>query len=430
MRSLKTERAVEIFRFDGWTVRSKKSGGWKVEGSIGVFTLHEEGAGRWRFVFGNAARDNQRRQTFFADGLREAVQKVGAILFGQGVDEGSVPKPPIRVKDLLDRVLDAANGEPYHRLTLKKHGGYFVAWCRKNRIRFWNDLKPEHLEAYAKFHFARGCSRKTVLHYLEPIRIADRWAGKNEPSCRHRIWMDFRLPSKMGKALCYGERKRRAYLPISGLCEVLDWLPGHKHETSLIPGVALQGLCGLQLQEVLRLTWDRVDLQAGTITIEEDRRHDPMVAGVKNEHRVRKLPLPRLVVRILTDLWRICPERAGSELVIDVQSWKAYSHRVERALKAWNPDYRIPPKDLRNTLPTEAEKGGWMSIWVRRYFGHAPANMIERSYLAEVEGDWKEDDEVDSFVQKLRENVVIHIDAEVQKCKKMQSVDVANVVSI
>jgi integrase len=158
------------------------------------------------------------------------------------------------------------------------------------------------LEAYAKFQLARGCSRKTVLHYLDPIRIADRWTGKNETSCGNRIWLDFRLPPKLGKALRYGDKKRRAYLPISSLVEILDWLPGHKFETSLIPGVGLQGLCGLQLQEVLRLTWDRVDLQSETITIEEDRRHDPSVSGVKNEHRVRKLPLPKLVVQILADL--------------------------------------------------------------------------------------------------------------------------------
>jgi integrase len=214
------------------------------------------------------------------------------------------------------------------------------------------------------------------------------------------------------------------------LVEILDWLPGHKFETSLIPGVALQGLCGFQLQEVVRLTWDRVDLRSETITIEEDRRHDPSVTGVKNEHRVRKLPLPKLVVQILADLWRSNPKRCESDLVIEVPSWNAYSHRVERMLKVWNPAYRIPPKDLRNTLPTEAEKGGWMSIWVRRYFGHAPANMIERSYLAEVEGDWKKDEEVDSFVEKLKENVVVHIDAEVEKCKKMQSAKPRSAISL
>jgi integrase len=418
MRSLKREGAVEIFHFDGWTVRSKKAGGWKVEGSVGIFTLHEQGSGRWRFVFGNAAKGNQRRQTFCADGLREAVQSAGSTLFGQSVDESAESEKALQVKDLMNRALDVANGEPYHRATLKKHGGYFTAWCKKNRIRHWKDLKPEHLEAYAKFQLARGCSRKTVLHYLEPIRIADRWTGKNETSCVNRIWLDFRLPPKLGKALRYGDRKRRVYLPISSLVELLDCLRGHKFETTLIAGVALQGLCGLQLQEASRLTWDRVDLQSGTIIIEEDRRNDPRIAGVKNEHRVRKLPLPRMVDHILANLWRSKPSREGSDLVIDVPSWNAYSHRVERMLKAWKPAYRIPPKDLRNTLPTEAEKGGWMSIWVRRYFGHAPATMIERSYLAEVEGDWKEDEEVDSFVDKLRENVVNYIDAEVEKCKK------------
>jgi len=249
-------------------------------------------------------------------------------------------------------------------------------------------------------------------------KIADRWAGLNEPSCRNRIWLDFRLPPKLGKAFRYGEKKRRSFLPISGLAELLDWLPGHKYETSLVPGVALQGLCGLQLQEVLRLTWDRVDLRAGTITIEEARRFDPLVAGVKNEHRVRKLPLPQLVVEILRTLWATDPSRDTSSLVIEAPSWKAYWRRVERMLKAWNPAYRFPPKDLRNTVPTEAEKGGWMSIWVRRYFGHAPANMIERSYLAEVEGDWRKESEVDSFVEKLRKNVVTHIDAEVKKCNR------------
>jgi hypothetical protein len=186
MRSLKREGAVEVFRFDGWTVRSKKSVGWKVERPVGVFTLHEQGSGRWRFVFGNAAKVNQRRQTLCADGLREAVQKAGTILFGQGVSEDTESEVSFQVKDLMDQALAVANGEPYHRSTLKKHGEYFVAWCKKNRIRFWIDLKPEHVEAYAKFHLARGRTRKTVLHYLEPIRITDKWAAKNEPSCRNR----------------------------------------------------------------------------------------------------------------------------------------------------------------------------------------------------------------------------------------------------
>lgn len=425
MRSLKSERVVEVIHFDGWTARSKKARSWKVEGPFGAFTLHEEGSGRWRFVFGNAARGSQQRQTLSADGLREAVEKTGAILFGIEAIEPPKGAAAIRIDDVLERALESANGEPYHRATLKKHGGYFNGWCKKNHLKFWSDLRPEHLEAYARFQFGRGCSRKSVLHYLEPIRIVDRWVSLNEPASGNRIWMDFHLPKNLGKTLRYSERKRRSYLPISMLVDVLFWIRGHKFETALKPGVALQGLCGLQLQEVLRLTWDRVDLRAGTITIEEDRRHDPRVAGVKNEHRVRMLPLPRLVHQILSDLARVHPRRKGPELVIDVPNAKAYSHRVDRMFQAWNPAYRIPPKDLRNTLPTEAEMGGWMSIWVRRFFGHAPSTIIERAYLAEQAVDEGVEEGTDLFVENLRREVVAHIDAEVEKCNKMQMHQVA-----
>ncbi|MCA9429589.1 MAG: hypothetical protein KC940_03670 [Candidatus Omnitrophica bacterium] len=107
-------------------------------------------------------------------------------------------------------------------------------------------------------------------------------------------------------------------------------------------------------------------------------------------------------------------------MVIDVPNVKAYSHRVNRMFLAWNPAHRIPPKDLRNTLPTEAERGGWMSIWVRRYFGHAPATIIERAYLAEQAVDEGIEEGTDLFVENLRKEVVVHIDEAVEKCNKMQ----------
>ena len=47
-----------------------------------------------------------------------------------------------------------------------------------------------------------------------------------------------------------------------------------------------------------------------------------------------------------------------------------------------------------------------------------------------MKGDWKTRTEVDSLVEKLGENVVDHIDAEIKKCKKMQSADVGNFLSL
>jgi len=51
----------------------------------------------------------------------------------------------------------------------------------------------------------------------------------------------------------------------------------------IVPGVLLQGLCGLQLQEAVRLRVNNVNLDDATITIEGD---------VKNKWHVRKIPVP------------------------------------------------------------------------------------------------------------------------------------------
>lgn len=47
----------------------------------------------------------------------------------------------------------------------------------------------------------------------------------------------------------------------------------------------------------------------------------------------------------------------GFEMVNKIPTWKAYYHRVTRAFHMWKEDVRLAPKDLRNTLPTGAEKG-------------------------------------------------------------------------
>jgi hypothetical protein len=130
-----------------------------------------------------------------------------------------------------------------------------------------------------------------------------------------------------------------------------------------------------------------------------------------------------LAQRLLYEAQRVRDSQSGVDLIIETPSWKAYCHRLKRSLAQWNPSCQIPPKDLRNTLPTEAERGKWMSVWVRRYFGHAPATMIEAAYLAEQAVDEGVADGTDAFVERLRCEVVCHIDGEVEKCKKLHKVN-------
>lgn len=150
----------------------------------------------------------------------------------------------------------------------------------------------------------------------------------------------------------------------------------HAHAGVLMPGVALQGLSGLQLQEALRLTVPKVNLEAGTITIE---------GKVKNRWRVRRILFPEIV----RDIQREAIETAtdGDERIVrhGGRDWKAYSSLLEGVLDRWAGGRRpIPPKDLRNTLPTVATNGGWAGYFVNRCLGHSPQTIAERHYHGEV----------------------------------------------
>ena len=166
-------------------------------------------------------------------------------------------------------------------------------------------------------------------------------------SGRYRDFFEgFRLGKMIGQSLKYAEKKPKGYLTIAQVVDLLQWMRGQSKTIDLMPAVALQGLCGLQLQEATRLTWDRVDLIKGTVTIEEDRRLDPRTAGIKNSSRVRKLPVPSLVHKILQDAYDRQRKLRGEKRIINVPSWKAYCSRLTHIFKAWNPECHLPPSDL------------------------------------------------------------------------------------
>ena len=95
----------------------------------------------------------------------------------------------------------------------------------------------------------------------------------------------------------------------------------------------LQGVIGLQLMEALHLQWENVDLEAGTITVEDIDEHQ-----LKNDERCR-----------------------------------------------------ITPKDLRNTLQDHAEKNGWNKFFWERFAGHAARDISGKHYVGSEAGKLTED---------------------------------------
>jgi integrase len=159
--------------------------------------------------------------------------------------------------------------------------------------------------------------------------------------------------------------------------------------------VALQGLVGLSVKEVCRLTWDKVDLKQGTLIID---------GHVKNKYRIRKLPIPQMVLALIK---RIEAQRFKSNSVISHYSnYTSYTQALERESLRWNPSLELKPKDFRNTIQTVSMDEGWYDYNVKRYVGHAPDSVGERHYRG---------DKGKRLLPIFREKVLPHIEERINQ---------------
>lgn len=199
--------------------------------------------------------------------------------------------------------------------------------------------------------------------------------------------------------------------------DFLDWLATYPHSEILVPAVLLQGISGLQLREVLRLRWFDVDLQTRTITIQDHPEYDERV---KNEYRVRRIPLPGLVWEGLD----LIQSKNGKVVPYDGND-NAFGKLLKRAFRKWNADCDLAPKDLRNTLQTHAMEHaideGWNTYLVDRYVGHAPQTVAEKHYF----GDKKR-----RMVEVFREHVSAKIDGVIERIVHSKWHKTAQAISI
>ncbi len=336
------------------------------------FTLHHEQVGRWK-VSGRDFEGKYRRVRFDAKDLNEAMKKAEEILaYGEETTQQQTSSndcPPIQIADALIRSCKNQNWTEYTREQELTNCKYFLRWIDEKKLTYWHELQFEHIQEYKHFLESRQLAYDTVRLYLLPVRRAARWAAANWPKEYSNICQGLRLSRKHSTASTYDENHGNPFLSIHEVLGFLDYLSRDPARSQLTIGVSLQGLMGLQMQEALRLTWEKVDLNDETITID---------GIVKNQYRIRKIPVVSVVSWLLRQTF---DNQAKESLVItNYANYDNYSHAVKRELKRWNQEASIKPKDLRNTIQTEAIDGGWYGYYVQRYVGHAPQTIGERHY--------------------------------------------------
>ena len=198
--------------------------------------------------------------------------------------------PKIHIGEALLRASESRTWTAYTRKEDSRNCEYFLEWVDKAGFTYWHELRFEHVQEYQKSLRDRGLAFDTVRLYLLPIRRTAAWIAANWPKHYVNICQNIRLSRSAYHPSTYDEEEGNPYLPIHRLLDFLDWMSRDAKRDQLTVGVALQGLVGLQMQEALRLKWEKVDLDEATITID---------GVVKNRYRIRKIPIANVVGWIL-----------------------------------------------------------------------------------------------------------------------------------
>ena len=283
----------------------------------------------------------------------------------------------------------------------------FLKWKGKAypRLKLWKDIPHDVFAKYLATRENVSATRRRLD--LQPIM----------QTARH-MWTKYRMPN-LSEGLAVGSKLDRAprAVYVRDVLSFLDFL--RENAPRIEVGAALQGLAGLQLLEVLRLTWDKVDLQRGLVEISGE---------VKNTYRNRVIPVCGRVLDALRRAYdRVAdrPDRLSMHVVLSdtglpylgtsalnygkiltrlmrgtsptskrkpakragtARETPAKATILPNLAEPWNRACEWQPKDLRNCLPTMAAMEGILSAVWEQYIGHAARGVTARHYIPRLTG--------------------------------------------
>lgn len=356
----------------------KRKDAFKVRGPRWEYSLKVLETGRWK-LSGKNTRGERRKPHFDALSIEDAIEKANRLLgFGE-TPQGS----DLRINRVLGRWLDSRSIRQRTKSDYRSHIKVFLDWCEEQELSLWVELRLEHIEKYRN-HLIERRKGWTPYHYLKVVRAASKWAARNWRGEFVDFCDGFILPKPSVQLL----KEETNALTLDEVAEFCQWLNDHEEGSQILPVVALCGFCGLRVLEALRLPWSCVDLDSETLDI---------TGEVKNPHSERRIPFPKIVGRLLSQM------RQESGFVVSAFRDKDSYARVFRKLyDEWNPQHRIVPSDLRDVIQTLAEVEGWKGFVMDRYVGHAPQTMSQRHYTKRSS---------EALVEDMRVQVTSRIDA-------------------
>lgn len=340
----------------------------------------------------------------------------------------------ITIKDAFDETLKASSRGSMARRDWEEATGKFIVWMKANypMIRNWIRVRRVHIKEYLEAQQPKKNSLKRGITELSPTR--KRLLMQPITQTARHMWLEHEVPN-IAERLGLSAKLKKTPSPVY-LADVLSFLD-HLKESKLVSlecGAALAGLGGLQLLEVLRLTWNKVDLKKGLIEISGE---------VKNQYRNRVIPLPDRCIEALKrakasrtkdtvqeiDGGTVVTSPAG--LPFQGKSWTNYGKHMRTEIRSWNSQVGWAPKDLRNCIPTLGALKGFASDALEQYLGHAPRTVTARNYIPRLSpASIGEAAELENATQNFKHLVVDHVEREIDEILKDENGSQSKVTSI
>lgn len=244
-------------------------------------------------------------------------------------------------------------------------------WQTELKHRKWAASAEVHLERIANFLGDRRYCEVTIADVAELVDrlVADPAVSDSTINRVLAVWR--RMHNVAGKIRLYPVQQihwsqlvrdepegRTRHLTPEEIKALLAALPEHLREI-----VAFAILTGARRSQIVTLTWDRVDLDAGTAT-------------VFKKHRKQNLPHVIVLHSAAVEILRYRRERASYDAGDRCFDATNFQHGFEKAVReAGLKDVRF--HDLRHTFATMLSKTTSLNI-VRQQLGHSDLRMTLR----------------------------------------------------
>lgn len=245
---------------------------------------------------------------------------------GKPVEAPAPVKPPLTVKELRDRYLEAhENGaiEANSLATVRLHLNHVVHFLGDRFV--IRELKNQRLQEYLDTRARRRGPKKrrlspaTLKKEIASLRAAWNWGmrtglleghfpgrGLTYPKADEKE--PFQTRTEIERRIARGgldARQEKAlwdclFLTKQEVAEFLDYVSKNAYQPFLYPMVAFAAHTGARRSELLRILIDDVDLEGGTALIREKKR-------VRGKRSTRRVPISPFLKGVLQDWLKVHP---------------------------------------------------------------------------------------------------------------------------